>query len=240
MNVILATLLAALAGLVAYASFRVVRDEETGSTSSIGPLSKGTFAYRLTPRGTAKADKCYGSFRVSFDPDLNDKQVTFEGSMRLSYQGVKATPLIHGEMTFNPIGQLGGSLVSIKVEDTEVQLGTRNINPITLSIRSLGNAAKYNFQFIIPGPIELRRQSKTVYVLASTIFKPLNSSVSTLGVTPIVNHLPQLTEVADDDAACNEDDEIPLRLETVITAMGSSPRAFQNPLSALLPGRSSP
>lgn len=236
-NVILATLLSALAAVIAYASFKVILEEEKGYTSTLGPLQRGNVTYRLVPRSLAMTRKCFGELNVAFNPDLSDKQIAVSGFMRLSYRGAELTTDIRGEANFNPIGQLGGSLLSIKMNNTEMQVGTRNINPITLSLRTLGDAAKYNFRFAIPGPIELRRHTKDTYSLASPLFRPLTSTLTAADQSKLAGAFPLLVNDIPRTSRCDPSDQVAYSVESFMASMSPGASIFNNPLVGLLPNR---
>ncbi len=104
---------------------------------------------------------CFGAFTATLSDGENHYSIQFHGWLKLALLGKTWIQDFRGELSFNPIAQLGASLLEIPNGDDFVRLGTKNINPITLLAFRSAKEEKPIFQQDLPGPVELRREGET-------------------------------------------------------------------------------
>lgn len=63
------------------------------------------------------------------------------------------------QSSFNPLGQMIGSMAKTTSPDYELALSTENINPLLLRVSAKSASQRYHREFSLPGPVILSRDS---------------------------------------------------------------------------------
>jgi hypothetical protein len=234
-NAVIAFLLAGVSGLVAFSTLRLVEMEERGGQGRIGPLQPGQQSYRLIP-ATGRRDRCFGEISIDVDPLANERQVSITGAFDVTAQGRTIRPLFTGELNFNPLGQLGGSVFTLRVGSDELVVGTQGIAPITLLVKPAIQGRKFQFQFVLPGPIELQRLNASEYAVSSILLQPVTSGFSADGSELSTFALPRVERVAEGETVCPADRQTALDLDAMRATLAGRGSALQNALGTIFPG----
>jgi hypothetical protein len=130
--------------------------ETRRTTLTVGELRLGTNHFSFET-GEGKAS-CFGALTTTLSDDGNHHSITFQGWLKLALLGQIRIQAFRGELSFNPLGQMGVSLLEIPSGDDVMKIGTKNINPITVLAFRNATDEKPIFQQDLPGPVELRRE----------------------------------------------------------------------------------
>jgi hypothetical protein len=186
-------------------------------------LGRNHFAFKQIGKKT----RCFGSLSATLTDNGEHLSVEFTGWLNLLFQGRPWVQDFKGMLSFNPLAQMGGSLLEIPAGDDVVKIGTKNLNPISLLIFKSGKDLKPVFEQELPGPIELRRNGETFRLTSPLVIDDsLKSSVA-----PFFSSIP-LKITRDDTLSCTKFQSQPLDL-TLLVNLASSLRSR---LINLIPG----
>ncbi len=154
-----------LALLVAVTSAAIVRmglgrlSMEAGRTTlTVGELRLGTNHFAFDT-GDGKTP-CFGALTATLNDDGTNYAVSFRGWVKLALMDRVWIQDFRGELAFNPLAQMGVSLLEIPNGDDFIRIGTKNINPITVLAFRSAKEEKPIFQQDLPGPVELHREGE--------------------------------------------------------------------------------
>lgn len=234
-NAVIAFLVAGVSGLVAFSTLRLVELEERGGQGRLGPFQPGQQTYRLVP-ATGKRNRCFGELALTVDPLANQRQISVNGAFYVTAQGRTMQPSFTGELNFNPLGQLGGSIFTLRLGSDEIVVGTQGIAPMTLLVKPAIQGRKYRFQFALPGPIELQRLNASEYAVSSILLQSLSRGVAANGSEMSTLALPALERVPEGKEACPAAMHTALDLDQMRSKLAGRESALQDALKTIFPG----
>lgn|GEM_PF-4476456 len=188
--------------------------ETRQTTLELAALKLGSNHFAFKPNNS-KA-RCFGSLSATLSDTGEYFSIKFTGWMSLAFRGRPWLQDFKGELSFNPLAQMGGSVLEIPVDGDAVKIGTKNLNPITLLIFKSAKDEKPTFEQELPGPIELRRNGET-FTLTSpfVIDDSLKSSIA-----PLFASTP-LKVIRDDAVSCTKSKSDPFDLTLIANVIGT-------------------
>jgi hypothetical protein len=153
--------------------------------------------------------------------------ITLTGWIALRVPQASFIQEMNGEMSFNPLGQLGASAITMDLNGTSFALGTVNINPITVKAIVGKNAQRPLLEQNIPGPIELHK--------SGDVYKLFGPAIATLvPLTKLASSAPKLpfTVSRDTDTDCTRENAQPIDFSGLV----AHAQRLQGQIQSLLSG----
>jgi hypothetical protein len=176
--------------------------------------------------GTGDAESsCFGSVSATLREGEDHYSINFEGWLSLALSGKTWLQEFRGEVSFNPLAQMGTSVLEIPIGDDSVRIGTKNINPITVLVFPSEKAQQPSFQQEITGPVELRREGVLFKI---TIPASPNLNLQT-GLSPMLSNF-LLGVKRDLSQRCSKGKSRPLDLTGVANSLNSLRSRITNAL----------
>ncbi len=178
---------------------------------------------------------CFGSTILNLQKEEHTFQMKVNGWIKVRIGKNVIQPVVKGEITLNPLGQVGASVFYISIGDIKFRLGTFNISPITVAFVHEVDGKERIIQQNIPGPFELKEARNGGYLLTGP---PVTRSF--LPKDPAFNAvasfaLPSATINRKDTSACREEQIQEIDLSNLARAVQNVPNNFLDNLQSLLP-----
>jgi len=159
LDVLIALLVLLLAGTASAFIFERISLEREDRTVTLSGLEIGERTFELQ-----SSKGCAGSFNVSLAVSRESSTLKLDGVVRLIVGNRSIAPVISGEVSFNNLGQLGGSIFRLSAEGMEVVLGTTGLRKMKAVLRSTIGGAENRFEIpVVAGPFLLARQPDGKY-----------------------------------------------------------------------------
>lgn len=111
----------------------------------------------------------FGSVIQTVESDKSGIMVNLDGQLKLSLGSQILSPNITINFSFNPLGQLIGAYFKINNEGRTITLGLLEVNPIKVLIKVESKEKNFQYEFKIPGPIEIKKVDKKHYALFGSV-----------------------------------------------------------------------
>lgn len=161
-TVLIASLVFCLASASALLSFRKLASSINQPRDEIFVLQGGRHYWHILDQNQA----CIGEFNLDFQHSTSSSSLKGEGSFSLKSADQALPFRVTLEMTFNDLGQLGASILKLSSDSTTASIGSTNVAPIYLKVRSqLPNESQSVYDFTIPGPIFVEPINSNAYRL---------------------------------------------------------------------------
>ena len=155
---------------------RIVATEQESISAFDAMLVEGTTLYELK-----SGDSCFGTVESSIN-FRSGSIADWSSNITASFNEHPFSTLLQGRVGVNKLGQVNGISISLTNEYSSLQIESRTIAPIELTVKGhLGNQAVAR-SFTVPGPIVLHPRGERHY---QTV---LPRSIGTNRITP-VSHL---------------------------------------------------
>lgn len=143
--------------------------------------------------------RCVGSFVSSF---IYDGKYQLESELVLRMRARERSKVVSANLqaTFNSLGQLGGSILTIVLDNATVTIGTTDVNPFNVVLGLKSPRRNFRFSYLFPGPIELVREGagqfrlRYRYLSEQGLAAPTQSSVPPIFKALQLNVLPRQGE----------------------------------------------
>ncbi len=198
------------------------------SSLTVGDLKLG--ANHFSFETSASKSDCFGALTATLRDEGAHYSITLQGWVKLAVFGKLWVQDFKGQLSFNPLAQLGVSILEIPSGDDTVRIGTQNINPMTLLVFRSAKDSKPILQQDIPGPVELRREG-TVFKITAPI--PIDGGLR-LPITPMLAAMPLRVKKIP-SAACTTASSRPLDVTGILSTVANLRTRFVNPLQLNLP-----
>lgn len=137
-----------------FSYYSILRHTVNENTLASG-ISSGRHNYTIHETG-----KCIGWANYELVQKNDISEIKSGGKFNLKYEE-QVFPVDYAfESSFNSIGQLGGAILKINVKDSFILIGSTNIDPIKVTIKSNLMVTQREFVFSIPGPVELKKSGR--------------------------------------------------------------------------------
>ncbi|NMC64475.1 MAG: hypothetical protein GYA55_15020 [SAR324 cluster bacterium] len=114
--------------------------------------------------------KCVGSFSYDLKISRETSDIEFKGELNISAFENHFNPKVDGSVTFNNLGQLGTSIMTIDMQDIKITAGTLGIRKMSATIKSMvKNETKHTKVQLIAGPFILSSDKKGLYKISGPI-----------------------------------------------------------------------
>jgi hypothetical protein len=113
--------------------------------------------------------RCFGEIESNVKEEGGQLSITYTSWLGARIGGTQQIYEASGYLAFNPLGQLGGSLLTTTINGTEVRLGSTNINPITLIVAVGSGDSSPLFKQNIPGPITADIKAEHIVIQAPAL-----------------------------------------------------------------------
>jgi hypothetical protein len=178
---------------------------------------------------------CFGSTILNLHQDDHSFQIKVTGWVKIRLGKNVITPAVKGEVSLNPLGQIGSSVLYISIGDEKFRLGTFNINPITVAFVHEVDGKERMIQQNIPGPFELKENHNGGYLLTgppiTRSFLPKDPAFT--AAASFV--LPSATINREDTSVCSEGNIKEIDLSNLARAAQNVPHNFLDSLQSLIP-----
>jgi hypothetical protein len=187
--------------------------ETRRSTLTLGVLELGDNHFALSSGGGKTP--CFASITADLSDDNHHYSIHIKGWISLAFSGKHRLQEFAGQLSFNPLAQMGISLLEIPIGDDFVKIGTNNINPITVLVFGSSKDKKPIFQQDIPGPVEIRKEDHLFKIMSPL---PVDAGLRS-ALTPMLTFMP-LTIRRDDSHSCTKRNSRPLDLTALVNSVG--------------------
>lgn len=209
---------------------KMVKDEEAHN-AIINDLKIGENSFSFI-QGDGS---CVGSTVLALHQEEHTFQIKVNGWIKVRIGKNVIQPAVKGEVTLNPLGQVGASVFYINVGEIKFRLGTFNISPITVAFVHEVDGKEQIIQQNIPGPFELKEARNGGYLLTGP---PITRSF--LPKDPAVNAvasfaLPTVTINRRDSTVCREENIKEIDVSNLARAVQNVPNKFLENFQGLLP-----
>lgn len=234
-DTILFLLLAALCGTTSFLTLREIIYEESVESTVLSGIKVGETRLVLK---SIKTENCFGEFLIKLSDENQIFHASLTGWASLTYNNQTIPVTIKGEVEFNPLGQLGASVVNIDALGNNYRIGSKNINPITVVFGMRPNDSTTDIEkFLdhnIPGPFEMHREGNQTVRLSG----PLLLAVAMKPFSKETTYKFPITFSRDTDELCSKASSTPLNLSELkssVAELQQSLRSFSSHLPAWLP-----
>ena len=199
-------------GAISLLAFSRLADEESSMNTLIDDLVLGRNRFVFTP--DQGGHSCFGEAILTLDDDRHQFQIALTAWIRLKLNERIWMQEFAGKLVFNPLGQLGGSIVNTTFAGIPMRFGTVNINPMTLIINDYSDhSTKKQFRQNVPGPVELRHLGSNHFrLIGPAIARSFPTSALDVSVAPI--HI-----LRNEKAPCLKEVAQPFDLSHIITPL---------------------
>lgn len=224
----IALLVAVTSATVVWIGLERLSWETRRTTLTVGELRLGTNHFTFNT-GDGKAS-CFGALTTTLSDDSNHHSIRFQGWLKLALPGQIRIQDFRGELSFNPLGQMGASLLEIPHGDDIMKIGTKNINPITMLAFRNSKDEKPIFQQALPGPVEIRKEG-ALFKITTPI--PIDSGLQ-LATGSILSIIPFRIK-RERIASCTPSDSRPLDVTGVLSSVVNLRNQISNTIPFKLP-----
>jgi len=134
-------------------SFAQIRKIENSKKGSLATLELGKTAFQLNAD-----DQCVGALQSELE-----HQKIFElrssGELRANYDGADHLAKFKVDASFNPLGQLNYSKLSLGSDEFNLLVTTQDVNPIAIQLQLSSAGHSYSRSITLPGPLTLQRRN---------------------------------------------------------------------------------
>ena len=204
--------------------------EDSASNALLAGLRMGENHFIF--RNNSHPGACFGNALLHVGSEDHSFHIHTEGWAQFELGGNTIQPEWSGELSFNPLSQLGNSVFSLSVGEQKFRFGTKNINPVTAVLILKVGEKEQVFEQNIPGPFEMLPSGDGSYRIVGP---PITNALqSTPFFTAGAGSLPELQATVDRgfDANCTRSNGVPMSLAPLQSFADSIRANF----SGLLPG----
>lgn len=211
LDIILAAIISIGSAGIFIDSYRAMNAAE--NTRSAITFLDGTSRFFLTD-----GHGCFGTVELVVQHDPN---ITVTSTAKIaSVQHRKRTESVFTlGLAFNPLGQLIEGMLEIHSAGNNMVIRSQSVNPIVINVLGHAGERRFDFDFSVPGPLEVQRESATSLglrhpMLLSLRQNPLSGFLSANAAAPGLNVVP-----ADSMPACSTDELTPIELDAVAASL---------------------
>lgn len=135
-----------------YAYGKIV-ESRTGTGGALHAVPIGEHSFELLHES-----KCVGHFSTKVERKDDAFNFTGDGIVRIKIGSTAYAPQLRLVASFNSLGQLGGSFLKVRNGPNQFTVGTTNVNPIKVIIKSQAEQQLLKYELSVPGPITLTAQ----------------------------------------------------------------------------------
>lgn len=128
----------------------------------LGTVAQGVVVPReASSMSMYQNDNCVGAIHTEWKTVPDGLELNMKGSINKTDQ-----ISIDGQASFNPIGQLVGSVFKLTSNRVKLVIGSKGINKIELVLNGSIGGKDFKFTFPVQGPIELVKGTKAFTIIA--------------------------------------------------------------------------
>jgi hypothetical protein len=210
----IALLIAATSGAVTYITYSQMVEHDQTEGALIRGLALGENVFTIKPARSVE-HKCYGRATISIREEDHSFTVVLAAWLKMKVGDTVVTPTLSGDIAVNPLGQVGGSIFKAQLGEKRVKLGSRNINPIIVTLFTNENDERPVLEQNVPGPFELIRDtSGKINLTGPALTNPLHlfdRQAAGASLTPLYEI------VRGDTPHCTEESSVPLDMTFLST-----------------------
>jgi len=211
-SAILALFIFVTSGMIAARSYYTLVVEEGDALTIVRGIALGVNRKVIVNSPTART--CSGEIVLDLTDADQQFQIDIKGWFGFESQGKRWIQELSGLLAFNPLGQLGSSVIYIPVGKHRLRLGTLNINPVTIVFAiEREPSPELKFTQKIPGPFELRRDGTHVYRLMGP---PIINTISSSGINFSAIPSSSLSISANPDLPCTRENATYVQVDDLI------------------------
>lgn len=135
--------------------------------------------------------ECVGKMSLKSSTEKGELKFESKGSVNIQLGAKKISLPLSFLALFNSLGQLGGSLLRLQVNDGSVVFGTKGIDPISLVIKSEIPGKEQRMEIILPGPVTAQKIAQNY-----KISLPREANLKTRNNQPLLNTLLQSLDLS--------------------------------------------
>jgi hypothetical protein len=199
-----------------------LRDEARNSTFSLGTLALG-INHTSFHLGDPATTPCFGYVNTFVERAQEAINIKINGWVRLADRAESPYQEFSGELMFNPLDQLGGSIFDLPLGQKTLRIGTTGINPFSLRILMVTGDKKVTLlKQELPGPLQVARTSGSVRILAPN---PSDLEISAV-LTPLLSQVPVRLAHDTDATLCSREVSTPLPLAALLAPILKTQQAL--------------
>lgn len=214
-DVIIALLVLLAAGTASAFIFERISLQRKDKTAMLTGLEAGERTYRLRSQ-----NGCVGSFNLNLKVSREESSLMITGLIKLAAGQNIFTPSVSGEISFNNLGQLGGSVFRITAEGMQVVVGTTGLRKMHLVFKStIGNSVNRFDIPVVAGPFTLVREKDGKYQISGPLPESMKTFQPGAAFASLISSYPM--QIEEGAGACPADGMTPVDLNPVINRFGS-------------------
>ena len=172
-------------------TFSLINYETLSARTIVSGVQEGQKKYVLSDSG-----KCIGTLESNLTSQNSIFIIHASGSLDVNIGQTKVRPTLDLQATFNSIGQLGGSLLRVSIDDSYFSVGSSGIDPMNLKLRSKVRNVEVQREVSVNGPVEMKKQRDGTYRIeypelhrlkgySDSMFGPAFSFISNLSLSSV-------------------------------------------------------
>ncbi len=183
-----------LTGMAAYRDISTKNGAESLNVMIPGGLRR----YRVVAH-----DNCVGVFEHALDRTDTGFTIRGSGEIRFLLHGTAQTARGTFDAAFNSFGQLGGSLLKLRIGELELRVGSIDIDPIRIKGSLQGPGGTQRIDTSLRGPMVLKQVEAQSYALQYEYLDTLGTLIKGAESQPMLSALMWKFEPTEEaDAAC--------------------------------------
>jgi hypothetical protein len=210
------------AGLSAFAYAAILRIEAPTHVF-MRAITEGSTDYYIVNN-----DKCIGLFSTTLTADQNSV-VQSSGEANGKYGANRITAKVNFLAQFNPLGQLIDGTLQVQAPDIDIQIQSREINPIRMHLQATVNRKFFQYDFTIPGPILLKKLPDASRQIQYSQFNAKSGNMLRIFGSNLFSDADvKLVDAATSDVRCGRSERSYLDLTSIVSRVKTTEGALNS------------
>lgn len=139
-------------------TYSTISLEASGARTFVSGISEGEKDFAVLHKGA-----CIGKISSSLSSQNSILVMHASGTVNIAIGQNLFSPNLELQATFNSIGQLGGSLLKLSIDNSFISIGSSGIDPMNVKLRTKIDTSETQKNFSISGPVEMKRGNDGKY-----------------------------------------------------------------------------